>query len=216
MLVPKRILEGTVKAASTDPTRLQLNGIQLSRTPENGTKSQGRAQATDGKILIRTDWDESPWDEFPDSGVDTKPEDDFSIILPSDHAKRLAKTIPKKQHKSILENLAVNELPSPTVITVGRKDLESTSTEKVPLVDGEFPDCDYVFNGLGDVEATFDIQPVQMIRAMEALIISAGETKTTWEGVVEVKAHAKNRPMTITHKTPVQTTTMLIMPWIKD
>ena len=74
MLLPKRILDGTVKAAATDDTRWQLCGIHLTRHGNNGMPGRARAQATDGKVLIRTDWDEPDWQEYPSMGTCPQPE----------------------------------------------------------------------------------------------------------------------------------------------
>ncbi len=207
MLVPKRILNGVIKAAATDTTRYQLCGIHLSR---NG---RARAQATDGKVLIRAEWDEDDWEQFPDMGTCPKPEDDFSVIIPSEQVKRLAKSVPKSS-KPILENIAINELPSASVIQVGRTDLECSSNEKIPIVDAKFPDLDSMLGTMGPVEAEFTVDPVRMIQLMEAIIASSGETKRTWKGVVHAKVHGKGRPISFEHSTKGQTTTALVMPMV--
>ena len=122
--------------------------------------------------------------------------------------------------RMLLENLAINELPSASGIQVGRTDLGCSSNETVPVIEGTFPNCDLVLDGMGPVEAEFRVNPARMIQCMEALIASSGRSKRDWakdnSTAVLVKVHKPERPISFEYSAPGQTTTALLMPLVKN
>lgn len=136
MLLPPSILKGTAMAASEDSERYQIAGVFLERH-ETGPS----ATATDGKVLIHTTWKEPDHGEFPSNGTTVEPVEGFEATVGTADCLTMAKLPPKRDHRAILENVALTESEHRAdPLTAIGTDLDSTSSHQVHPIDGQYPD----------------------------------------------------------------------------
>ena len=135
MLIPPVIMKLT-DLADTESSRYILGGIRFDR--QNG---KPRACATDGRTLAVVTWNEDSPGDFPTvKGCNPARRKDFSAVIPVKACKEAAKLPPRKTHKPILKNIALDESSDGIEpVTLAGTDLETGRSVEVRPIKGKYP-----------------------------------------------------------------------------
>ena len=147
-------------AASTDPTRFNLNGVHF--------KADGSTEASDGHMLIQVSPLGTDPQAFPASaGINyTEGETLVPFILPSATVNQLAKSIPKAgKGFPILANAAL-DVASTNANGAARfvvTDLETSGEVKGEKIAGEFPNTSQVIPERGEVTFAMNLEFLEKV-----------------------------------------------------
>lgn len=157
MQVPREAL-ALIGAASKDPSRYQLDGINIRR---NGGLE---ACATDGKQLTVLKWKDDA-----DKGKDG------SVILSREAVALIKKALPPKAFEGRLQLSEDGEVPDAPYYE--REVFTGTATVKAECIQGKFPDYQFVLERDGRYDREFHVNPFVLMDQMKVIIGALGWTR---------------------------------------
>lgn len=212
MLIPPRVFN-IARVASKDLTRPSLNGLHVARQEEKPC-----AEATNGRLLIRSEWKEDPAEEYPIATVDPKPQAGFQVIIPTGAALQAA-AWKYKGPKAILENVAVGEQGDGELVPMSFTDLDTTGTVSPARIRETFPDTARVFGKEKDRKATVRVDLVLLRDLIDALLKvhppeaeRRGEVKTRY---ADLQVFKPDQPVQVVVGDSTVQTTGLICPLVQ-
>lgn len=127
-----------------------MSGVRVHRLKGSTQPNMVRAEATDGRRLIRAEWQDTgaEAEELPDvfEGPQNTIDEGFDVIVPGKLWAAIGKLVKLgATTKPVLENVVLDEFPNNGTVKFGATDLEETVTRRGRAVEGEFPQTDAVW-----------------------------------------------------------------------
>lgn len=207
MLVPSRVFHVS-GVASRESSRPSLNGVYFERLSD----ASAGATATNGKLLVHSEWPDDDQSEYPGDGLATKAAG-FKATIPVGACQDAAKLAPKREWRPILEKVAIDEAGSNGTVKMAATDLESWRKLEPMAIPQDYPN----YKGAiptGEPKARIILSAV----LLKDLMATLSKIHPDGEGLYcDVEIHGPDRPVIFRPRTKdgIQTIGM-IMPLVEE
>ena len=127
--------------------RYALSSVKLSYVGVPKDKPDTiRAEATDGKRMIRVEMPAEKVDDFPRiDGVNMDDKGETDCVIAAEDFKSIFTKLPKRNAKAILENAIVSPTKETMKVNTASTDLQTQNVKTLRQVEGMFPNFDDVY-----------------------------------------------------------------------